>query len=97
MDPSLTIFGVHCSGGQLATLILMEACWVKLFSPPTDKSPDPLPLFAIMVQLVQNTSYALAGGKAHRFIILERLRRRLKKHVLRFISFILTVIGFLAS
>lgn len=51
--PSLTIFGVHCSGGQLATLILTEAGWVRLFSPVTDNSPDPLPLFPIMMQFMQ--------------------------------------------
>eukprot|EP00984_Skeletonema_dohrnii_P027070 scaffold16499_cov155-Skeletonema_dohrnii-CCMP3373.AAC.2 len=47
--PSLTIFGAHSSGGQLATLTLVVAGRVKLLAPPTDKSPDPIPLIAVMV------------------------------------------------
>jgi len=59
--PSLTIFGAHSSGGQLATLTLVVAGRVKLLAPPTDKSPDPIPLIVVMViATVYAAMYALA-------------------------------------
>ena len=68
---------------------------MKLLVPPTDKSPDPLPLIVVMVIATDDETdamhYALAC-KARRFMI-EIMALSLKKPV-RFISFIDSIILF---